>query len=174
MGGDGPEKQASGVARAAAEVQRDARRSLVSSAKLKRWTEMPAARDTIAETDEKHRRGFVHRKLPGSRYGIGDVADVVGVVQREALPAGHRSVGGNIVAVVDQHSRADVKLLEEEQIVGGLRGAQVQRPFVGHPILIEGVAVTERVKPKTHLWAGNNAAPPSPPPSQPAPLHAHA
>src|SRR5712664_2340168 len=87
---DRPAKQAGGVARAAAEVQGDARRPLIRGANFKRSAEVPvAAWNQIANAQEQHRRGLVYRELPGSCDGIGSVAQISSVAQREALPARH-------------------------------------------------------------------------------------
>src|SRR6266478_4134324 len=156
IGTDGAAVDAAGIAGAAAETQRDARRSLISGADLEGSAEVPVAGYKIAEADENHWRGFVNGELTGPGDGIGGIAEIIYVAQGKALAAGHGSVRRDLVAVVNEYSGTDVELFQEEKIIGRLSGAQVERAFVGHAVFIKGVPITERVETKAHVGAVAN------------------
>ena len=135
---------------------------------------MRVARNQIANPEEHHWRSLVQAEFPRPRHGIGRIANVTRVAQRERLPARHGSVRGDLVSVVKQHSRADVKSLQQKYVVCSLRGSQVQGPAIGHAVFVKRMAVTKRVEPKAHVRAMRNSNGHVSANSKSRHLHAHA
>src|SRR5229473_5472433 len=111
IGADGPAIETGEVASAAAQSQSGARRPLVRGSRFEGDTESAiAAGDEIAKPQKKHGRGLVKGELAHAGDGVGRITHVSCSIEDETLAAGNRSIGIDLVSVVEQHPGAQMKI----------------------------------------------------------------
>jgi hypothetical protein len=82
----------------------------------------------------------------------GGIAGVSGVVEGKGFASGNGSVGGELVAVVDEHAGAEMKAAGKgKPVVVSFYGAEAELGRVGDSVLIEAAVVVEYVEPDAQV-----------------------
>jgi hypothetical protein len=78
-----------------------------------------------------------------------------GVVEGKGFASGNGSVGGELVAVVDEHAGAEMKAAGKgKPVVVSFYGAEAELGRVGDSVLVEAAVVVEYVEPGAQVGTG--------------------
>src|SRR5262245_45647382 len=99
---------------------------------------MAAARHQVAKTEDDHRRDFVEFQFAAAGNRIGRVAPEKVAAEAEGLAAGHSGVCVQLVAVINEHPRAQMEAAARRKpIEQHLSRSQMECSMIVNAVTIE-------------------------------------
>ena len=135
------------IACGSGKVERGFGRALEYDAEILHDSEMMAVRDGIAGAKHQHGRRLIYHKLSRSVDRIAGAALEAGASQIKVLAARNGCFGCDLIAVVDQHARADVEPVAQRSYVNqSFNRTETQVAVIVDAVVIEAVAVAETIE----------------------------